>query len=68
MSEDHSDADRTAPAPQPSGDPGGSETVGQFPALQALAGLEQRPLAEHADVYQQLHSELQGALAEIDGM
>jgi hypothetical protein len=35
--------------------------------LGALDSLDSRPLAEHADVYQQIHSELQSALAEIDG-
>jgi hypothetical protein len=34
--------------------------------LGVLGGLDARPLAEHADVYQQLHAELQGTLAEID--
>lgn len=33
------------------------------PELDALAA---RPLAEHIDVYQALHTELQAALAEID--
>ncbi|MCW2497134.1 hypothetical protein [Jatrophihabitans sp.] len=34
--------------------------------LGVLAELDGRPLAEHADVYQQLHAELQATLAEID--
>jgi hypothetical protein len=34
--------------------------------LAVLEDLDGRPLAEHADVYQQLHAELQGTLAEID--
>jgi hypothetical protein len=36
----------------------------QLQALQTLADL---PLAEHAQVYQHLHAELQDALADIDG-
>ena len=34
--------------------------------LSVLDGLEQRPLSEHPDVYQQLHADLQATLAEID--
>jgi hypothetical protein len=34
--------------------------------LAVLDSLDARPLAEHPDVYQQLHAELQAALAEID--
>ena len=34
--------------------------------LSVLDGLDARPLAEHPDVYQQLHAELQATLAEID--
>lgn len=32
-----------------------------------LATLDALPVAGHADVYQAVHSELQAALAEIDG-
>lgn len=32
-----------------------------------LATLDELPVAEHADVYQSVHTELQTALAEIDG-
>jgi hypothetical protein len=35
----------------------------------ALAGLEtlgERPLSEHAEVYEQVHTRLQAALSEID--
>ncbi|MGH8963434.1 MAG: hypothetical protein ACRDWT_19960 [Jatrophihabitantaceae bacterium] len=35
--------------------------------LSALEDLESRPLSEHADVFQRLHSQLQSALAEVDG-
>ena len=31
-----------------------------------LVDLRDRPLAEHADVYQDLHAQLQAALADID--
>jgi hypothetical protein len=34
--------------------------------LEVLGGLDTQPLDAHADVYQQLHAELQAALAEID--
>ena len=34
----------------------------------ALAGLDHRPLGEHAEVFGQVHSQLQAALAEIDGI
>lgn len=34
--------------------------------LTALDGLADRPLAEHAAVYDALHAQLQGALNEID--
>jgi hypothetical protein len=31
-----------------------------------LKAVDERPVAEHAEIYQQLHGELQAALAEID--
>jgi hypothetical protein len=34
--------------------------------LRVLDGLRDRPLHEHAEVYQGLHADLQTALAEID--
>lgn len=34
----------------------------------ALAELDQRPLGEHAEIFGQVHSQLQAALAEIDGI
>jgi len=34
---------------------------------EALASLADRPLAEHAEVYEELHVRLQRTLAEIDG-
>ena len=37
----------------------------QVAALDTVGDL---PLAEHAEMYQRLHTELQGALAEIDGL
>ncbi|MGI8761536.1 MAG: hypothetical protein ACR2LF_09660 [Jatrophihabitantaceae bacterium] len=36
--------------------------------LAQLETLGRRPLVEHAEVYQQLHTELQRALSEIDGI
>lgn len=41
-----------------------ARVTGQLSALDSLAD---RPLAEHADVYQQLHAGLQAALGEVDG-
>lgn len=35
---------------------------------EALSGLQQRPIGEHAEVFAQLHGQLQAALAEIDGI
>ena len=31
-----------------------------------LAGLDELPVSEHADTYQEIHAELQRALADID--
>jgi hypothetical protein len=36
-------------------------------ALAPLAGLAERPIEQHPDVFQEIHSTLQGALADIDG-
>lgn len=36
-------------------------------AVRSLDDVAERPLAEHADLYQRVHAELQSALAEIDG-
>jgi hypothetical protein len=35
--------------------------------LAELDGIEERPLAEHAERYDRVHAELQAALTEIDG-
>jgi hypothetical protein len=35
--------------------------------LRVLDDLAERPLPEHAEVYQGLHADLQAALAQIDG-
>jgi hypothetical protein len=50
--------------------PAGSEPVpDRFAAERAaLSGLDQRPLGEHAEVFAQVHGQLQAALAEIDGI
>jgi hypothetical protein len=34
----------------------------------ALAGLDGRPLDEHADVFAEVHAAMQASLAEIDGI
>lgn len=44
-----------------------SPDTGQgVPDLTELDELAQRPLGEHAAVYERLHAQLQGALNEID--
>jgi hypothetical protein len=35
--------------------------------LAELGTLDERPLAEHADVFGRVHAQLQAALAEVDG-
>ncbi|HJQ42156.1 MAG TPA: hypothetical protein VJ831_03650 [Jatrophihabitantaceae bacterium] len=47
---------------EPAEDPAAAVTA----KLDALADLDGRPLAEHAEIYQQLHAELQQSLAEIE--
>jgi hypothetical protein len=37
-------------------------------ALIPLESLTRAPLVDHADIYQRVHEQLQGALAEIDGV
>jgi hypothetical protein len=44
-----------------------SSQAGWTGRLAVLDGLPDRPLPEHAEVYQSLHADLQAALAEIDG-
>jgi len=36
-------------------------------ALDALTDVEATPIGDHPDAYQQIHTTLHGALAEIDG-
>jgi hypothetical protein len=48
----------------PSGDPALERVAASVAALDALADL---PLSEQADLYQRVHTQLQGELAEIDG-
>lgn len=36
-------------------------------ALAALETVSERPLVEHPDVYQEIHTSLQSALTDIDG-
>jgi hypothetical protein len=44
-----------------------STELGWAGRLAVLDELPDRPLQEHAEVYQGLHADLQAALAEIDG-
>ena len=54
--------------PELAGEPVNSEPDRFAAPRAALAGLDERPLSEHADVFGQVHSQLQAALAEIDGI
>jgi hypothetical protein len=54
----------TDPAPEQQSEPVTTRIAEQLAELDQLAGL---PLAEHAELYQHLHTELQDALADIDG-
>jgi hypothetical protein len=58
----------TPPATPPASPPAESpaEQTRVAAALAHLAALDQTPLAGHPDIYQQVHAELQGALADID--
>jgi hypothetical protein len=53
-----------AGAQAPSGDPALDRVAASVAALDALGDLS---LSEQADVYQRVHTGLQGELAEIDG-
>ena len=57
----HSDAEPTPP----SGSDSAEARVGA--GLSALERLDDRPVTEHAPVYEGLHQDLQDVLAEIDG-
>lgn len=52
------------PEPQPAADT--AARIGPLVASR-LAGLSETPVADHADVYQLVHADLQAALAEVDG-
>lgn len=54
---------RSAEAPVP---PAAAPQTPVAAALRELDTLGERDLAEHPDVYQRIHSELQSALASID--
>jgi len=58
-----------ASAPEPSGAPAAQSTAevsSVAAALTELDTLPDRELAEHPEVYQRIHAELQSALATID--
>lgn len=59
--------DRPAPGPVP-GPPSAPVAVppAVAEALQALAGVTDRPLEEHVDVFDAVHRRLQDALAALD--
>lgn len=50
----------------PAESPAGTDAVAALKDTAVLDGIEERPLAEHADVYEALHEQLRAALAEID--
>jgi hypothetical protein len=54
------------PGPDTGDLPGEEQVRRQVSAL--LDGIENRPLAEHAQRYDEVHTELQVALTEIDGV
>jgi hypothetical protein len=54
----------TGPTPEQDSEPVTAHIAAQLAALDQLAEL---PLAEHAQLYQHLHAELQDALTDIDG-
>lgn len=61
-------SDRGTDEPGTTTRPRSSEFTSE-PVAAAMAGLDtlpQRPLLEHPDVYQQIHTDLQRALADID--
>ena len=62
-----SDATTTAPDAIPDVAPAELSTPGLAGRLAVLDRLAERPLHEHAEAYQGLHTDLQTALAEIDG-
>jgi len=43
-----------------------TEQATEQTTVRALAELDQTPLAGHPDIYQRIHADLQGALADID--
>jgi len=62
-------AEPAASAPEPSGAPAAQSTAevsSMAAALSELDTLPGRELAEHPEVYQRIHAELQSALATID--
>lgn len=56
-SDERAEPETSAPVPE----------VGGVDTRQVLADLDERPLSEHAEVYEELHTHLQRTLAEIDG-
>jgi hypothetical protein len=56
-----------SPTPGPRAAPGQPAAARIAERVAALDAVGDLPLAEHAEAYQRLHTELQAALAEIDG-
>ena len=54
-------------APQSDPQPPQAERSPAIADLSELDTLDERPLAEHADVFGRVHAQLQAALAEVDG-
>ena len=52
--------------PTSADDAGATDRAGVLQRLAQLDGIAERPLSEHAEVYQGLHADLQAALARID--
>lgn len=62
------DDTRHVPVGEPSSDDTADPVVARIRhSVRAIEDIADRPLAEHADVYAAVHTQLQGELAEIDG-
>jgi hypothetical protein len=61
------DVSTPAEAPMPADPAPGLSSERIAARVAALDAVDELPLAEHVELYQRLHAELQSALAEIDG-
>jgi hypothetical protein len=61
------EASASAEAPTPADPAPGLSPERIAERVAALDAVDELPLAEHVELYQRMHAELQSALAEIDG-